>query len=185
MSRLAFSTTLVSCPNPSPWPCLPALSTQDLSSAADHKGSGLVQGRPGILRPPLTFPTALPSPLSWAMAGPPCWGEAVRGWLPRSIAALFSSWWRWPGWPLFFDSTARTPAPPFDFGLLQAGEHGWPQLALLSTLVTQLQLGSREKLWRALEPCVGVPELQHWTSRLEAGAPLPLPAPLPGTEQET
>lgn len=65
MSRPAFSTTLVSCLPLSPWSYLPALPTQDLSSAG-HKGGGFM-GRGSLGSDPFTaFLIALPAPLLWA-----------------------------------------------------------------------------------------------------------------------
>lgn len=82
MSRLAFSTTLVSCLNPSPWPCLPAPPTQDLSSAG-HKGSGAGAGKTWDSEPTTGLPR---SSASASFLGP---GRAalLRGG-PAQLAAL-------------------------------------------------------------------------------------------------
>lgn len=82
MSRLAFSTTLVSCLNPSPWPCLPAPPTQDLSSAG-HKGSGAGAGKTWDSEPTTGLPR---SSASASFLGP---GRAalLRGG-PTGLAAL-------------------------------------------------------------------------------------------------
>ena len=56
---------------------------------------------------------------------PPCWGEALLGWLPHGVATVCSG----PeGWPLFSDWTA--PGPPCGLGCFQQEENkaglDWP-----------------------------------------------------------